>query len=130
MQTQPLTASFEELNKWLDFKKVAQRKRETYKDAIETLANGISDGLLTVDDKTYAITQTLSFPAGDIKTLTFKPRLTVQDIKNKTATLKAGDSDGRMTAYVSALTDVSMGELSKMDTEDYNICQSIAVFFI
>lgn len=128
--TQPLTKSYEEIENWLTYKKVAAAKRLSYKDAIDTLANAISEGSLSIDDKTFAITQKLQFPAAEITSLTFKPRLTLQDIKTKTATVKPSDSDGRMMAYVSALTDVSAGELSKMDTEDYSICQSIAVFFI
>ncbi len=129
MITQPLQNSLQEIGNWLDFKKVPQRKRDAYKDAIETLADAISNGSMSISEDNH-ITYKLNFEVGGVSELKFKPRLTVSDVKAKTSTLKTSDAEGRLLAYVSALTEVSVGELSKLDTEDFSICQSIAVFFL
>lgn len=123
-----------EVDAWLDGKKVKPKKRESYKDAVDNLIDGVMDGSLTIEDG--KITQMLSFPvkntAGGIEfdKLEYKPRLTVSETQAYTKTVKPGDSDGRIMAYASALTGKSAGLLGKLDTEDNGIVQSIAIFFV
>jgi hypothetical protein len=54
----------------------------------------------------------------------------VHEVQARTKQVKAGDANGILMAYVAALTGENTGIIGKMDTEDYNICQSIAVFFV
>jgi hypothetical protein len=62
--------------------------------------------------------------------LTFKPRIQVRDVQPALRSLKSGDGDGRIMAYLSALTGESMGILGLMDSSDHSICASIVVFFL
>lgn len=121
-----------EIESWLDFKKVNEKKREAYKDNIDTLIDAVADGTLTLnDDKTFV--QKLRFPIGEgdsIKTLSYKPRLKVSTVHVCLQGVKSTDADGRVCAYVSALTGTDRNIIKALDTEDYSVGQAIAIFFL
>lgn len=122
-----------DVNTWLDSKKVSEKKRETYSEAIETLICAIMDGTLTLRSADNYLIQTLQFPTegeAPVKVLEFKPRLKVFEIHQQTANEKNADGDTRILAHVAALTGQVKGLIKKLDLEDYNICQSIAIFFL
>ncbi|MCH9621003.1 MAG: hypothetical protein S4CHLAM20_04170 [Chlamydiia bacterium] len=122
-----------EVNGWLDYKRVSEKKREDLSDQIELLVEGVSDGYLRINSETFEIVHTLSFPIGEgdsIKELTYKPRLTVSEINNRTKGVRNGDADGRVKAYISALCGQGQGVLGNLDSVDFTIPQSIIVFFI
>jgi len=88
---------------------------------------------LTYDDESHVYTQKLLFPIGEEKKfdeLTFKPRLDIETIQNALQGVKSTDADGRILAYISALTGFSKSVIKKMDSEDYGVAQSIAIFFL
>ena len=118
-----------DVEKWLDFKKVRETKREKFAETVENLIEGFQDGLLTLDEETGEITQHLQFPANGIEKLVFKPRIDVGSVNLHLTKVKPGDSDGRVLAYVCALTGKLKAEIAKMDLEDYNVSGNIAVFF-
>lgn len=121
-----------EVEKWMDYKKVNPRKREQYKENIETLIDAVSDGVIVLDDE-YQLVHELNFPLkGDMVTskLEYKPRLTVHAIHQALQGIKAADADGRICAYIAALTGKPKGVVAQLDTEDYSIAQSIAIFFL
>jgi DNA primase len=117
-----------EINKWLEFKKVSDNKRETYKDYIETLVDAVESGNLMLKED-YSLLQKMkhSDAIGDLE---FKPRLKVSTVQNHLQNVKSGDADGRLTAYIAALTSKNKGLIKDMDTDDFGISQSIAVFFL
>ncbi len=124
-----------EVNTWLDYKKVNDQKRETYKDNIEALVNAVMDGNLSLkEDKTFV--HALKFPIEStdgkpaFETFEYKPRLKMETIHLHLQNVKAGDADGRVCAYVAALTSKSKDIVKKLDTEDYSIAQAIAIFFL
>lgn len=120
----------QEVNAWLDFKKVRDRKRESSEDSIESLVYGFMDGDLVMDSESKEITLKLQFPiGGSINELKFKPRLRLNDVHSHLKNVKSSDVDGRILAYVCALTGQNSGIISNMDSEDYSIAQSLAVFF-
>lgn len=119
-----------EIAGWLDYKKVSAKKRESYKDAIETLTEAIVEGHISIGED-HTITHRLLFPLdGFASELVYTPRITVGDLTKKMQGVKAGDADGRIMAYAAALTGLSVGLLAKLDTEDNSICQAVAVFFV
>lgn len=118
-----------EVYQWIHSKKVKQKKIEGNADSIETLIDAFSEGNLSLNPESNVLTLKLSFPAGNINSLDFKPRLKVSETHKRLKSVKASDIDGRVLAYVSALTDQSSGIVGDLDTEDYSICQAIAVFF-
>lgn len=127
--------AFKEVTKWLDFKKVDEKKRGENKDNIESLAHSISMGYLTLD-KDMNFIQKLKFPIeADDKTVVasefkYKPRLRMAEIDKKTTNIKATDPFALIGAYISALTETNTGVVKQMETEDYRVAQSIAVFFL
>lgn len=121
-----------EIEKWLDCKKISERKRETTKDNTAALVDAISEGGLVLTEKNELV-QTLKFPIGEtspVEKLTYKPRLTVKEVNTKMQGVKANDVDGRVTGYIAALTNLTMEEVKKLDTEDYGLAQNIAIFFL
>lgn len=123
----------QEVQGWLDFKKIKEKKQESYKDQIEVLVDAVSEGTLEINPETKNITQNLDFPIGSemkVSKLEYKPRLTVGEIQSHMGGVKATDADGRITAYVAALTNQPKELIKKLDTEDNSIAQSIAIFFL
>ena len=80
--------------------------------------------------------QELKFPIEDkggstaFKTLEYKPRLNMASIHLHLQGVKSADADGRVCAYVAALTSKPKELIKKLDTEDYGIAQAIAIFFL
>ncbi len=100
-----------EIDSWLDYKKVLSYRAE--------------DNVLV--QKIQFINSEAEAP---VKKLEYKPRLKVFEIHEQTQNEKSTDSNSIILAYVAALTGVAKGTIKKFDTEDYNICQAIAIFFL
>lgn len=121
-----------EIKKWLDYKKIGPTKQEQNKDNIKTLAEAISEGVLTISEE-MEIVHELKFPIDEeIKTteLRYKPRIAVKHVHQHMVGVKADNVDGRILAYVAVLTGKPKALLASLDSEDYSICTSIAVFFL
>lgn len=123
----------EEIKVWLDYTHVRERTRETYKEQVETLVDAMCDGFLILNHDTKVLSQTLSSPVGKDgveKGLDYKHELRIGAVQNHLRGVKAGDSDGRVMAYVCALTSKNSEIIKDIKTHDYSICQSIALFFL
>lgn len=124
--------ALKEVEGWLDFKKVRGKKRELYKESIKSLAEGISEGYLVLGTDMVFNLQ-LQFPIGKdgaVKELNFKPRVDVATLQDNKQGNKPGDGDAIILSIIAALTGEPRSVLAKMDSEDYDICGSIAVFFL
>jgi hypothetical protein len=122
-----------EINSWLDFKKISEKKRTNYKENIESLVDAVCEGILSVNPEGKELVQILNFPIGEemkVNKLEYKPRLTVGAVQSHLNGVKATDADGRIIAYIAALTSQPKELIKKMDTEDNGLAQSIAVFFL
>ena len=122
-----------EIENWLAFKKLDTEKSEENEASIKELANAISSGCLELDSKTFFFTHKLKHPIGDdnsIKEIKYKPRLKISEIQSRTRNVKSTDTYGLIIAYVSALTGENSGVIGQMDTSDYKISSSIAIFFL
>ncbi len=132
----PLKTAQAEVDKWLDYKKVKDQKRQNNQEQIEIMTDAMCDGTLILDDKTLVFTHKLLFPLGNsdnegkVTELTYKPRLMVRDINAKMKGVKANDPDGRIVSYIAALTDQPSGIISSLDTEDNSLAQQIVAFFL
>lgn len=124
-----------EVGKWLDYKKVKDKKRENLEAQIDVIVDNIVDGTLVLDSD-HKFTHTLSFPLTNakgevtLKSVTYKPRLTVKEINSKMSGIKASDADGRVIGYIAALTDQPSAIIANMDTEDNSLAQAFATFFL
>lgn len=125
-----------EIKKWLDFKNVGSRKREENEASIEELIESVVEGVISLDADTNAITHKLRVPImGPEKNviadkLIYKPRLTVHETQTQLKGIKSNDTDGRVMAYISALSEQSRNVIRYMDTVDYSISQQIVVFYL
>lgn len=119
----------QEVTKWMDSKRMKSKKRESNAESVENLVDAISDGYLALDEETNVFTLKLSFPIDGVTDLKFKPRLTVAEAHKRLERVKPTDVDARIMAYICALTGQNSGVIGALDTDDYGICQSIAVFF-
>lgn len=121
-----------EVTSWLDFKKVNQKKRDLYRDNIDTLVDAICDGCLILDENKIFIHK-LKFPIGEeeiFSELKYKPRAKVSTIQVCLQNVKATDADGRICGYMAALTGVDRNIIKQQDTEDYEIGRAIVLFFL
>lgn len=134
MQKVTIETAIADVNKWLDYKKISEKKRLVQKDQIDTLVDAVVEGnLILNEDNSWK--QILKFPLeGEgnlaLKELTFKPRIGVSEAQIQLQKFKSSDADGRVMAYVLALTRTATELIKKLDTEDYSVCQGIAIFFI
>lgn len=121
-----------EIGKWLDYKKISDSRRESNKDSIESLVVAVMSGTLVLNDD-MNLEYSLNFPIGEeqkIDKLIFKPRLKVGTVHKHLQGVKATDADGRILAYVAALTSTAKAVVEAIDTEDYAVCTSVAIFFL
>lgn len=130
-----LEQATKEVEGWLDFKKVSEKKRDTYKDAIQNLIEGIQYGLVIVEDD-FKIKQVLKFPLMDasgatfLSELVFVPRITSVGLKKYAGSIIPNNGNSKLLATAAALCDKGVSHLEKLDTEDLNTVQSVAIFFI
>jgi hypothetical protein len=129
MSSVSIELASQEVEKWLDCKRISPRKREKFADSIENLIEGFQDGILTLNEESNEITHHLIFPDGETKELVFKSQLNVGEIHNYLKQVKPGDGDGRVKAYISALTGKPSAIINRLDSEDYNVSAQVAVFF-
>lgn len=121
-----------EVTDWLDKKKVSSSVREANKDSVELLIDCICDGELVKDDKNN-LDYTLKHPFGDeekVTKMSFKPRLNDKMLKPYLNGVKTNDAEGRLLAYISALTTVPRAILENMDSVDKKVAMAIVIFFL
>ena len=124
-----------ELNKWLDFKNVKEKKRIEYATFGENIIEAIESGNIVLNEKSeieYTLNSPILAESGTVilDKLTFKPRLRVAELNAKLKGVVATDADARVMAYIAAATEQNTGLLSKMYTDDYSVCQSIIMYFL
>lgn len=118
-----------EVNAWLDYKKIKPKQRTASAPMIEELVEAVMEGIISIDEKNV-IKHKLSYPVdGLYSELTYKPRLTVGESLQSSVSIGSA-FDSMILSTISALTGKGTIELQKMDTEDYKISKSIAVFFM
>ena len=106
-----------EFTAWLDFKKVAEKRRESLPHVIDAITDDIYAGHLSVNTQDFTITQTLKFPIGDggtTKQITYKPRITGAALQEAMAGVLFTDEYGKTWARISASTGVSKNIINKI----------------
>jgi len=124
--------AIQEIEKWLDHKKVSANKRESNEEAIKTLAEEISSGNMILTDS-FNLEYKLKSPIKSEQPTTqlvFKPRLTIGTVYNHLQGVKPTDADGRLFAYAAALTTNPKDLIKNLEIDDWNIVQAVVVFFL
>lgn len=121
----------QEVEKWLDAKKIPQRKRDQMKAMTDNMVDAMQEGLLRMDDDCTLI-QTLQFPESDqFSELKFKLRITSFDLEQPKKIVKGDGLDDNLTRILMALTNAPVNVIRKLDSSvDRPIADSIATFFL
>lgn len=121
----------EEIEAWLDYKKIDDSQREDQESTIKALISYVKSGHLVLnEDKTFTHNLKFELESAGIKELTYKARITEREITQKLHGVKADDGDGRLAAHIAALTGQVIGIVRALDKEDFKIARSIALFFV
>lgn len=129
----PVDQAEKEVEGWLAFKKVSEKRRKNFAVHIRNLIEGICLGKLIIDQETKVITQKLDFGIGKgeaIKELKFQPRLKLAKINQSLKGLDQNDPDVRVVAHIAALTGQVNAVINELDSEDAVWAEAIAVFFL
>jgi hypothetical protein len=121
-----------DVNRWLDYKKIGDKKRSEKQDHIEALVEAVSEGDLIVEEN-CTITQKLKFPTEgglSVSEFVYKPRVSAETVIVHMNGVKPTDIDNRIVANIAALTSQPKAIIKKLDTEDLSIAQSIVIFFL
>lgn len=121
-----------EVQKWLDEKKISQKKRTANQDSIDKLVEAVVEGHLKLTEKFFWELKLMFPPVGEDppKELKFRPRITVGDLQKQTKGISADDPQGIMIAYTAAVTGQPKGVISAIDQDDFLVAQAIVIFFL
>ena len=128
----PIEVAEKDVNRFLDAKKYGQTKRDNYRDNIDTMVDAVRDGQLVVEQD-GTLKQILLFEPGEnspVKELQYKNRISFKEVQPLLKGIKPGDTESKLIAYASALTNKPMGLLRSLDTSDMSVLQTITVFFL
>lgn len=123
----------QEVNRWLDYKRVKPTKRMVNAEYIQELVQGICYGDVTINANNHIIHK-LNFPILDktggilFDKLEYVPNLTAQKVNECVSAV--GNSQISMTiAYGAALSGKAVSIIGLLDTTDLAILASVGVFF-
>ena len=125
----------QEINHWLDNKKIFASVRKKQKSNISILAEAMSEGYLVYDPETNGFKHILIHPITNdgketLKELKYKGRLNDKELQPHMLGIKPTDGLGMMQAHVAALTTTPRAVIAVLDTADRKIAHAIAVFFM
>lgn len=121
-----------EVASWMDRKKITASMRESLKDQIKILTESVCDGVLILDTEKNEWKHKLSFEIGEqvkIDSLTYVSRLNDRILAPHLKGIKSDDGDGRLLAYIGALTGQAKGVIATLDTVDKRVSTAVASFF-
>lgn len=128
------TAS-QEVERWLDSRKMSESKRDHHKESIESLETAVSEGNLIINED-GSINQKLVFPLEseggrtELDSLSYAPRLRYKDVKRHLKGVKNDDAMGMVHAHISGLTNQPLAIVDSLEMSDLNIARQIASLFL
>lgn len=127
-------AATEEVNAWLNHKRMPQWRRDQKADAIESLINCVMDGSVTIDkDKNFELTQHLIWEVGEeakISKLVWKAVSIVARLKSHMKGVESADFTGNCIAQCCAQTGQPKAVIENLNDQDLANLKAIAVFFL
>jgi hypothetical protein len=122
-----------DVKRWMDHKRIAEKRRAELVSAQEIMVNAIMDGSLILEDD-MKWKHTLIFPIeGEVgvSEIKYKSRLTDMDIEPYRKIVKGSDFDSQMKQVKLALTNKPVGVINALDSStDKQISDAIALFFV
>jgi hypothetical protein len=125
----------QEVEKWLGTQRILPKKREALAAQIDTIVEHLMYGSMHFNEDgelTYVLAEPIKSDDGSVvlSELKFKKRIRVAELQAQTKNVAPEDADGRVIAYLAALTGVPKGLFPKLDISDYSVAQSITLFFV
>lgn len=119
-----------DIQRWLDAKRIPEKKRATMAAMIENMVDAVVNGQLTVDDD-GTLVQILQFPESGVDKLTYKLRISSHDLEGPKRLVKGETLDDNLLRILMALTGAPVNTLRKLDLSvDKPLADSIATFFL
>jgi len=125
-----------EFEKWINAKKVSVKARRMNEHAESVIIGALMDGSLIVEDD-LTLTHKLCFPITSPQTgevtfdrLNYKLRMSVDERNQAVKGYAPDDGEGRIIGFAAHLTSSPRGIITKLDTVDYQITQSICLYFL
>lgn len=123
------TAS-EDVTRWLDAKKISEKKRQALSTMSDNMIDAIMEGKLIVEDDN-TLTQILDFPDAGTEKLSYKLRISPIDLEGPKKLVKGDSWDDNLTRTIMAITNTNVNVVRKLDSStDRAIAESIATFFL
>lgn len=121
----------EEVEKWLDSKRIPAKKLEGLSSMKDNLVDQVMDGNLLVNED-LTLTQILVFADGmAVDSLSYKNRITSKDLEPHKRIVKGDTFEDNLTRVIMACTGQPVNVLRNLDTStDRALAESIAVFFM
>lgn len=123
-----------DVEKWLNAKRFPERKKAKYEEQINELIEMVQYGELVVSEDgklTYKIQCPSEEADSPTQNIEFKNRISpkavmlcLQKYKNPNS------SHAQIIAHVSAASNLTTGQVEKLDTTDFSAISNIAVFFM
>lgn len=133
MEKVSIDVAISDVVRWMDHKRVPEKRRNALQAAQDTLVDAITDGSLILEDD-FKWRHILVFPLeGEVGVteLKYKSRLTDLDTEPYKKIVKGLDFDSQMKQTKLALTGQPLGVISKLDSStDKQIADAIALFFV
>lgn len=119
-----------DIQRWLDAKRIPEKKRATMAAMIENMVDAVVNGQLTVDED-GSLVQILQFPESGVDKLTYKLRISSHDLEGPKRLVKGDGLDDNLLRILMALTGAPVNTLRKLDLSvDKPLADSIATFFL
>lgn len=120
-----------EVEKWLDYKRIPNKKREALSSMKDNMVDQVMEGNLIVNDD-FTLTQIIQFPEDCGKQeLTYKARITTFDMDAHKRIVKGDDWTDNSTRAIMALTGQPLNVVKKLDSStDRALAESITTFFL
>ncbi len=133
----------EEVQKWLDYKRLDVYFLEEANEGEHKTTEGTEDEIRAAQDmvkqfirgtlslnEDFSITHKLMFPISEnVKEISYAPRVAVAKIQAKMRGVKKDDMMGFSIAQIAAITNENTSILRNLDSIDMRVAQTICSFF-
>jgi len=127
--------ALKEVEAFLDRKKIYPKRRATLQGAVDTIAEAIQYGQVTIAED-GAITQELLDPIVDDKgnavlsKISYSARIAPSIMASKIAALKSQTMEDKLLCHTMAYSGQAAGIINKLESTDRNTCDAISLFFM
>jgi len=129
MERIPFETASQEIENWLNSKKIPQKRQQKQAVSVEALTDLIQEGTLIVNED-FTLTLKLNFPENiKMNELVFKHRISEFELAPNRKLVNSNDPQSGLVATAATLTNQLPTLIQKLDSIDLENVNHIAVFF-